>query len=767
MKRRKIVRLSLSLLQICLLAFVLTSSAAVWAESLSEPSKSAASKQSGLLPTESAALKYAHEALSAHQYNQYVQRLEKAGTEGDEQCEYELAELYYEGRIVSQDRKKALTIWQNLTANKYALATCQLGRLYKSGEGVPQDYKKAVALFLRAAESGCDLGTYELIFVYRDGLGCKSNYAKAAALAEQLCAKHSPLGWQAKSALLWEGLGVKKNTKQALALLTQAAQAGRANAQYVLSHRYREGHGVDQNLKLSRYWAQKGSEQGDVDCQTRLAYMLTQGEGGPKDCAGGISILQALADQSVLEAENQLGYMYHSGTCLEKDNAKAKMWLEKAAARGYGPSQNELANIYFDGDGVAKDLKKSFELNMKSALQHYPAAEYNVGMAYDYGYGVQVDAVKARYWYEKAVVQGNPHACNNLSLIYLEGRGVAKSSKLAMSLRRKGVENGCWMACTNLGEDYLHGTNGVKRDDVEAARLFKKSAELKAQNPQANFELAKLHEGGIAGKRDLKLADKYYREAAKYHYMPALNKLGLTGVLTFNLPVERPKHQSAFVQYTIDPTTSEFFKYVPESYDKSKPYGLIVYVPCFDKMNYLPSEWGDVLDRRHFLFVCPQNAGSSQYSAADRAGKALLGALEMMRKYNIDSSRVYAMGAYDGARVASNLAFNQSDVFRGTILSCSAAFYRAVPKHDAKDVKGDGGQYGVCKASPEEIADARANAKFVLITGKGCSTRGNILDIYNGGFVVDKFHAKLIEFDGIAHNECDGKTLEQALDFLK
>ncbi|MBS1999264.1 MAG: hypothetical protein JSS86_23215, partial [Cyanobacteria bacterium SZAS LIN-2] len=75
--------------------------------------------------------------------------------------------------------------------------------------------------------------------------------------------------------------------------------------------------------------------------------------------------------------------------------------------------------------------------------------------------------------------------------------------------------------------------------------------------------------------------------------------------------------------------------------------------------------------------------------------------------------------------------------------------------------------YGLCEASPSEIADARENVKFVLITGKDDFRRGNVLNIYHEGFAKDGFRARLIEVESIDRTDCDGKTLEQALDFLQ
>ena len=70
------------------------------------------------------------------------------------------------------------------------------------------------------------------------------------------------------------------------------------------------------------------------------------------------------------------------------------------------------------------------------------------------------------------------------------------------------------------------------------------------------------------------------------------------------------------------------------------------------------------------------------------------------------------------------------------------------------------------EASQEEILQSKTS-RFVLITGTNDFRRGNILDIFHGGFEHDGFQAKLFDIAGMGHDVCDGKTLAYALDFLE
>ena len=181
----------------------------------------------------------------------------------------------------------------------------------------------------------------------------------------------------------------------------------------------------------------------------------------------------------------------------------------------------------------------------------------------------------------------------------------------------------------------------------------------------------------------------------------------------------------------------------------------------------MPLGWDDVLERHKLLFVSPQNAGNT-IPTNHSLGLAYLGALEMMRNYNVDRSRVYAAGLSGGARIASVLGFIHNDLFRGTIQSCGTNFYRSVERRYATiDSVSGSDPYGLFTASASEVSEARNKTKFVLITGGGDFRRGNILDIYNGGFALEHFQSKLIDVPSMGHENCNGQILEQALGFLE
>ena len=226
-----------------------------------------------------------------------------------------------------------------------------------------------------------------------------------------------------------------------------------------------------------------------------------------------------------------------------------------------------------------------------------------------------------------------------------------------------------------------------------------------------------------------------------------------------------PERRDAHISYDLDPASERFFIHIPADYAGDVPYGLIVFTDADETVTQVPSGWAGILDSRHFLFVAAENSGNDQ-DTNRRLGLAVLGALEMMKRYRLDPTRVYAAGFSGGARMAGFLGFYQPEVFRGTIQNCGADFYKPVRTVYASSWLSTTGQpYGVFDGNAEEIARAR-QVRFVLITGTNDFRRGNILDIYHGGFSREQFKAKLFDVPGMGHDTCDGPTLAAALDFL-
>jgi Esterase PHB depolymerase len=237
-------------------------------------------------------------------------------------------------------------------------------------------------------------------------------------------------------------------------------------------------------------------------------------------------------------------------------------------------------------------------------------------------------------------------------------------------------------------------------------------------------------------------------------------------IIAFGGVTLAPTRRDPHVSYGFDPNVERFFVHVPEDYTGETAYGLIVFTDADSDSRQLPEGWQAVLDQRKFLYIAAQAAGNDQYSNR-RLGLAVLGALEMMKHYRVDPSRVYAAGFSGGARMAGLLGFYQADLFHGTIQNCGADFYKPVPTQAATStVDTAGNPYGLFDATADEITSARS-VRFALITGSRDFRHGNILDIFNGGFAAEGFKAKLFDVPGMPHDTADAQTLSAAIDFIE
>jgi hypothetical protein len=225
-------------------------------------------------------------------------------------------------------------------------------------------------------------------------------------------------------------------------------------------------------------------------------------------------------------------------------------------------------------------------------------------------------------------------------------------------------------------------------------------------------------------------------------------------------------NRSNAVNYGLNLDKERYYVFAPSNYKGDKAFGLVVYIAPDDSFSQLPDGWAEVLTKHKLFLIAPQGAGN-HCDQAKRMGLGILGALSLMSRYKIDPARVYSAGLSGGARTAGDMGFYQPDLFHGTIQCCGSNFYYKVPKYYAtSETDTNGNPYGTISVPQQNVAAAKAKVRFVLITGSGDFRRGNVADIYWYGFNQQHFNAKMIDVPGMGHQNCDGATLEQALNYI-
>ena len=205
---------------------------------------------------------------------------------------------------------------------------------------------------------------------------------------------------------------------------------------------------------------------------------------------------------------------------------------------------------------------------------------------------------------------------------------------------------------------------------------------------------------------------------------------------------------------------------LPSNFNPMETYGVVVFISGPQNKMGCPGAWLPVLDKRKLIYIAPQNAGNKEM-VGFRDARAVVSALLIKKFYHIDPKRVYVAGYSGGARVAGMSAFKHPDLWRGTIQSCGADFYKPVPRVEVTDAefKKSSDYGGIPEASRAQ--EAKANVRFVFITGSGDFRTHYIKDIYNGGYKPNGFKALLIDVPEMRHNICNAEALANALEYIE
>lgn len=235
---------------------------------------------------------------------------------------------------------------------------------------------------------------------------------------------------------------------------------------------------------------------------------------------------------------------------------------------------------------------------------------------------------------------------------------------------------------------------------------------------------------------------------------------------TFSGALQGSFVRSSQIDYDVSLEDQQFIVHVPENYDISRKFGLIVYFSSLEPRSS-PKKWSAVLKEKQLLLVIPKKAINSMESAP-RLGLGVASALKMMERFSIDPNRIYSAGLSGGARIAGMLGFYQSDIFKGTIQSCGADFPLPVQRVRSALLERDKGQtYGLMHSSESEYEAAKKNVRFVIATGPGDFRYANLLDLYDGGFAKHNFSALLIDDPEMKHEVCSAASLLKALAFIE
>lgn len=135
-------------------------------------------------------------------------------------------------------------------------------------------------------------------------------------------------------------------------------------------------------------------------------------------------------------------------------------------------------------------------------------------------------------------------------------------------------------------------------------------------------------------------------------------------------PDDKPKIETGFLTRTNEALGREYWVYVPDNYDPNVSHGLLVWFhPAGQSKDgeKMMKTFRDFAEDHHFIVMGPKSNNNDGWVASEtelvmQDVKVVLG------QYTIDRSRVVAHGMAKGGEMASYVALNARDVFRGVAI---------------------------------------------------------------------------------------------------
>ncbi len=245
-------------------------------------------------------------AYGAYQRGYYLTALELAlprADAGDPAAQTLIAEIYWRGRGVAIDRKRAASWYKFAAEGGQREAQFAYGNILLRGKIVPEDKEKGRYYLEEAAKAG---------------------HTRAAFNLAQIITAKRPTWAGFKKALPWYEL---------------AAKGGVTDAQYALASIYAEAKGVQFNddekaLKWLRLAAQGGLDTAQVE----LGIWLANGRAGPKDPKNAFRWFSRAAVRGNVIAQNRLARMHALGFGTKKNMILAGAWHIVSRRAGFSDS---------------------------------------------------------------------------------------------------------------------------------------------------------------------------------------------------------------------------------------------------------------------------------------------------------------------------------------------------------------------------------------------------------------------------------------------
>jgi len=199
-----------------------------------------------------------------------------------------------------------------------------------------------------------------------------------------------------------------------------------------------------------------------------------------------------------------------------------------------------------------------------------------------------------------------------------------------------------------------------------------------------------------------------------------------------------------------DLADESFEVYVPQGYDGTERFGLIVWVSPGPN-GAPPESFRPILDKHKLIWIGANNSGNPR-SFWHRAGLALDGLYDAKKQFNIDPMRTYISGLSGGGRCASRIGLTYADLFAGAFPMIGVDYFKRLPHPDSTARKLVFWGRAFNPPTPRILRKAKRDNRYVLLTGETDGNRIQTLVTYQFGFQRAKFaYVTYLQVPGMGH----------------
>lgn len=233
-----------------------------------------------------------------------IEWYKKAAQQNHVKAQLELANIYYEGKLVLTDLNTGKKYYKGPAHAGYSKAMIGLGNIYYDGKDSKKNYKKAFKWYQQAAVKEDKIAYYKLGKMYEKGKSLK-----------------------------------RKDYHLAFQYYQMAAKLKCREAEFKLGEMYERGLVTEKDFKKAREWYEKAFSNKSEEDFTKdylkllfnLGVMCQQGRGGTQDINMAVELFEEAASKGHIGACRELALMYGIGNGVSQNLKKAAEYYKQVA----------------------------------------------------------------------------------------------------------------------------------------------------------------------------------------------------------------------------------------------------------------------------------------------------------------------------------------------------------------------------------------------------------------------------------------------------